>query len=111
MTSARDRALTSLWDPRRTGSHLLPVRRREKSSKLLLYLLWLLAVLVVVDLQFAQLHVLVLVVGGEFVQLILAGEIMASRRMTAQQVVGMLFESQSDHDYETDSASEAEEEV
>ncbi|KAJ1198441.1 hypothetical protein NDU88_002282 [Pleurodeles waltl] len=36
---------------------------------------------------------------------------MASRRMTAQQVVGMLFESQSDHDYETDSASEAEEEV
>ncbi|KAJ1159649.1 hypothetical protein NDU88_000154 [Pleurodeles waltl] len=53
----------------------------------------------------------VLVVGGEFVQLILAGEIMASRRMTAQQVVGMLFESQSDHDYETDSASEAEEEV
>ncbi|KAJ1199910.1 hypothetical protein NDU88_003742 [Pleurodeles waltl] len=36
---------------------------------------------------------------------------MASRRMTAQQVVGMLFESLSDHDYETDSASEAEEEV
>ncbi|KAJ1088587.1 hypothetical protein NDU88_001744 [Pleurodeles waltl] len=36
---------------------------------------------------------------------------MASRRMTAQQVVGMLFKSSSDHDYETDSASEAEEEV
>ncbi|KAJ1150021.1 hypothetical protein NDU88_002819, partial [Pleurodeles waltl] len=35
----------------------------------------------------------VLVVGGEFVQLILVGKIMASRRMTAQQVVGMLFES------------------
>ncbi|KAJ1208182.1 hypothetical protein NDU88_003568 [Pleurodeles waltl] len=31
--------------------------------------------------------------------------------MTAQQVVGVLFESSSDHDYETDSASEAEEEV
>ncbi|KAJ1098648.1 hypothetical protein NDU88_003755 [Pleurodeles waltl] len=36
---------------------------------------------------------------------------MASRRMTGQQVVGMLFESLSDHDYETASASEAEEEV
>ncbi|KAJ1186065.1 hypothetical protein NDU88_002850 [Pleurodeles waltl] len=37
--------------------------------------------------------------------------IMASHRVTTQQVVGMLFESSSDHDYETDSASEAEEEV
>ncbi|KAJ1103968.1 hypothetical protein NDU88_001384 [Pleurodeles waltl] len=36
--------------------------------------------------------------------------IMASRRVTAQEVVGMLFELSSDHDYETDSASEAEEE-
>ncbi|KAJ1157046.1 hypothetical protein NDU88_009761 [Pleurodeles waltl] len=36
---------------------------------------------------------------------------MASRRVTAQQVVAMLFELSSDHDYETDSASEAEEEV
>ncbi|KAJ1092961.1 hypothetical protein NDU88_006071 [Pleurodeles waltl] len=36
---------------------------------------------------------------------------MASRRMTAQQVVSVLFESSSDHEYETDSASEAEEEV
>ncbi|KAJ1205670.1 hypothetical protein NDU88_001098 [Pleurodeles waltl] len=36
---------------------------------------------------------------------------MASHRVTAEQVVGMLFESSSDHDYETDSASEAEEEV
>ncbi|KAJ1110029.1 hypothetical protein NDU88_007384 [Pleurodeles waltl] len=36
---------------------------------------------------------------------------MASRRVTAQQVVGMLFESSSDHDYETHSASEAEEDV
>ncbi|KAJ1182410.1 hypothetical protein NDU88_007600 [Pleurodeles waltl] len=36
---------------------------------------------------------------------------MASRRVTAQQVVGMLFESSSDHDYETDSTYEAEEEV
>ncbi|KAJ1088200.1 hypothetical protein NDU88_001359 [Pleurodeles waltl] len=31
--------------------------------------------------------------------------------MKAHQVVGVLFESSSDHDYETDSASEAEEEV
>ncbi|KAJ1131728.1 hypothetical protein NDU88_010061 [Pleurodeles waltl] len=53
----------------------------------------------------------VLVVGGVFVQLILVGRIMASRRMTAQQVVSVLFESSSDHEYETDSASEAEEEV
>ncbi|KAJ1138643.1 hypothetical protein NDU88_005024 [Pleurodeles waltl] len=36
---------------------------------------------------------------------------MASHSVTAQQVVGMLFESSSDHDYETDSASKAEEEV
>ncbi|KAJ1204171.1 hypothetical protein NDU88_007952 [Pleurodeles waltl] len=36
---------------------------------------------------------------------------MASRRPTAQQVVGMLFESSSDNDFKTDSASEAEEEV
>ncbi|XP_069089384.1 olfactory receptor 5AR1-like [Pleurodeles waltl] len=35
--------------------------------------------------------------------------IMASRIVTAQQVIGMLFESSSDHDYETDSSSEAEE--
>ncbi|KAJ1120832.1 hypothetical protein NDU88_008981 [Pleurodeles waltl] len=36
---------------------------------------------------------------------------MASRKVTAQQVVRMLFESSSDHDYDTDSASEAEEEA
>ncbi|KAJ1142106.1 hypothetical protein NDU88_008433 [Pleurodeles waltl] len=36
---------------------------------------------------------------------------MASHRITALQVVGVLFESSSDHDYETNSASEAEEEV
>ncbi|KAJ1108925.1 hypothetical protein NDU88_006295 [Pleurodeles waltl] len=36
--------------------------------------------------------------------------IMASHRVTTQQVVGMLFELSSDHDYETNSAAEAEEE-
>ncbi|XP_069092145.1 piggyBac transposable element-derived protein 4-like [Pleurodeles waltl] len=36
---------------------------------------------------------------------------MASRRMTTQQVLGMPFDSSSGHDYETDSASEAEEKV
>lgn len=34
---------------------------------------------------------------------------MASRRITAQQVVGLLLESSSEQDYETDSASEGEE--
>ncbi|KAJ1187628.1 hypothetical protein NDU88_004403 [Pleurodeles waltl] len=34
-----------------------------------------------------------------------------SHRVTAQQVVGMLFESSSDHDYKTDPSSQAEEEV
>ncbi|KAJ1128949.1 hypothetical protein NDU88_007321 [Pleurodeles waltl] len=48
---------------------------------------------------------------GDFVKLRFLERIMASPRVTAQQVVGMLFESSSDHDYETDSASEAEEEV
>ncbi|KAJ1117665.1 hypothetical protein NDU88_005862 [Pleurodeles waltl] len=36
---------------------------------------------------------------------------MASRRMTAQQVVGMLFESLSDHDYETEEVRDSGSEV
>ena len=36
---------------------------------------------------------------------------MAARKLTTQQVVGLLFESASEHGSETDSASEAEDQV